>query len=1202
MPDKTESQKNLFFRRLDKYISERQTPLEAQALIGFSREYFQDHSGTQLANVDLENLYTNLLDCRHYIIHRQLQPEDDWELRLQLLGSKQTELYRDAFPISYRARFTPHEASADIQLIGQLDISGDIACAFSQEPWPSEQELAGEVLHFKIVSSRRELELSELVPILEQLGTRVLAEHPFEVTRTDGKSYVIHDFGLRLHPDIGFLETPQSLSLFQEAFIETWRGRVENDGFNRLILCAGLNWREAALLRAYGRYIRQTRLGYSQDFIAETLCRHPELSHQLVTLFHIRLQPEDHGRARVEETHLENQERGINQILETIEGRDEDVILRRYLEIIQATLRTNYYQKAATGGKKSYFSFKFDPAAISGLPLPRPTYEIFVYSPRVEGVHLRSGKVARGGLRWSDRQEDYRTEVLGLVKAQQVKNSVIVPMGAKGCFITKQMPEGVDRDVELKEGKACYELFIRGLLDITDNLVDGMVVPPGSVVRHDGDDPYLVVAADKGTASFSDIANSIAAEYNFWLGDAFASGGSQGYDHKQMGITAKGTWESVKRHFREQGADPERDPITAVGIGDMSGDVFGNGMLLSESIQLLAAFNHQYIFIDPNPNCETAFNERQRLFQLPGSSWSDYHPELISAGGGVFPRNIKWIPVTPQMQARFEISASRLSPPELIRAILKSPVQLIWNGGIGTYVKESGETHLDVSDKANDALRIDGKELRCKVLGEGGNLGITQRGRIEFALNGGACNSDFIDNAGGVDCSDHEVNIKILLNEEVASGRLSPNQRNRLLQEMTEELSTLVLRNNYRQAQALALAQRHARKFPDEYIHLIDGMERVGKLDRELEAIPTRKTLLERRDQGLGLTRPELSVLISYTRNELKQSLIDSWVTDDPLLARPLTSAFPPILLQRYLQAIYAHPLRREITASQITNELVNRMGVTYIDKLRQATGSDDANIVAAYVITREIYGIEKLWNQIEALDNKISASIQDTMLLELNKLVTRASWWLLRRRRPGSEIAACIDDYQAAVSTVTNSVERLQATIPGHNRWYDKFRGFTNAGVPELLAATTAAAEGLYWLLDIIDAASELDMDISALSPVYFSLGEHLELPWLDRQMRTYRASNHWQSLARDSYRDDLDAQQRAVTIGALKSNREQPKIAMQKWVQQHQPFLGRWQSIVDDMKNNPEVDCALFTVAINILSELSRNADNQNELLVEG
>ncbi|WP_339800232.1 NAD-glutamate dehydrogenase, partial [uncultured Marinobacter sp.] len=854
-------------------------------------------------------------------------------------GNELLRLYEGAFPASYQDMFSPRRAAIDLEHISAVSEGQSLAMSFYRALEEDEN-----TLHFKLFNPDEQLPLSDVMPIFENLGFRVIGEHPFEVTNHSGGRVWIHDFSLQTRSG-QIVDIHRIRPIFEELFRRVWFGEAENDGFNRLLLSAYLGWREIAILRTYARYMQQIRFSNSQSFIASTLVNHVALTGQLLELFDVRFNPvrnQSAGKSRAAQQKLALE---FNAGLDEVENLSEDRVLRLYLELIQATLRTNYFQMAADGKPKAYISVKLDPHSISDVPLPLPMYEIFVYSPQVEGVHLRGGKVARGGLRWSDRFEDYRTEILGLVKAQQVKNAVIVPVGAKGGFVAKQLPEPSDREAFQREGIAAYKTFIRGLLDITDNLVPEGISPPASVVRHDGDDHYLVVAADKGTATFSDIANGLAADYGFWMGDAFASGGSNGYDHKKMGITARGAWVSVERHFREIGINPATDPFTVIGIGDMAGDVFGNGLLQSGQAKLVAAFNHLHIFVDPDPDPARSFAERKRLFEMPRSAWSDYNSDLISEGGGVFNRSAKSIPVSPQMKTLLGIKADRVPPNMLISHILKARADLLWIGGIGTYVKGSDETHGDVGDKANDSLRINGAELGCRVVGEGGNLGMTQLGRIEFALQGGRLNTDFIDNSGGVDCSDHEVNMKILLNQVVAAGDLTEKQRNQLLEQMTEEVADLVLLNNYRQTQALSIANHEAAHRLEEYRRLIVGLEAAGKLNRELEFLPDDEALEERKNAGKGLTRPELAVLIAYVKADLKQTLIDSELPDDPMLIAEMHKVFPGAMVQRFASELQGHQLRREIIATQVANDMVNHMGITFVDRLTNSTGADPASI-----------------------------------------------------------------------------------------------------------------------------------------------------------------------------------------------------------------------------------------------------------------
>ncbi|HET6222591.1 MAG TPA: NAD-glutamate dehydrogenase domain-containing protein, partial [Dongiaceae bacterium] len=801
----------------------------------------------------------------------------------------------------------------------------------------------------------------------------------------------IHDFSM-VNADNAEVDLHQVRALFQEALTRLWAGEVEDDGFNRLVLRAGLGWREVGILRAYCKYLRQAAIPFSQAYMEDTLARNAGIARLLVKLFHTLFEPggrsdaEERGAAIVAE---------IEQALDSVANLDEDRILRRYLNVIRSTLRTNYFFGAREGRWKPYLSFKLDSHAVDELPLPRPLVEIFVYSPRVEAIHLRGGRVARGGIRWSDRREDFRTEVLGLMKTQMVKNAVIVPVGSKGGFVVKRPPVGGSREALMTEVVESYKTMMRGLLDLTDNLSGGKVVPPPEVACRDGDDPYLVVAADKGTATFSDIANGVSAEYGFWLGDAFASGGSAGYDHKKMGITARGAWESVKRHFRELGVDTQSQDFTVVGVGDMSGDVFGNGMLLSPHTRLVGAFNHLHIFLDPDADPAASFRERERLFDLPRSAWSDYDAKLISPGGGVFDRKAKSIRLSPEVKRCFGIARDSLTPAELIQTMLRAEVDMLWLGGIGTYVKASDETHAEVGDRANDSVRINAAELRCKVVGEGANLGFTQRGRIEYALEGGRINTDAVDNSAGVDTSDHEVNIKILLNEIVAAGDMTGKQRDRLLQELTDEVGALVLRDNYLQTQALSVTQHLGARMLDRQTRFMRTLEKAGRLDRAIEFLPNDETIAERKAVGAGLTRPELAVLLAYAKITLYDDLLASDLPDDPQLGKDLLDYFPEPLRRRYADAIAGHRLRREIIATVVTNEIVNRVGITFVHEVGEATGMPPADIARAYIAGREIFDMSALWREIEALDNKVPAQLQATMLVECGRALERGIVWL---------------------------------------------------------------------------------------------------------------------------------------------------------------------------------------------------------------
>lgn len=1089
------------------------------------------------------------------------------------------------FPAGYRERFAAHSAVVDMQHVLALSERKPLVMSFYQPLTQTGKQL----LHCKLYHADTPLALSDVLPILENLGLRVLGEFPYRLRHASGREFWIHDFAFTYSEGLD-LDIQQLNDTLQDAFVHIVQGDAENDAFNRLVLTAGLPWRDVALLRAYARYLKQIRLGFDLGYIASTLNNHTDIARELTRLFKTRF----YLARKLTSDDLDDKQQRLEQAiltaLDDVQVLNEDRILRRYLDLIKATLRTNFYQADGNGQNKPYFSFKFNPKLIPELPKPVPKFEIFVYSPRVEGVHLRFGNVARGGLRWSDREEDFRTEVLGLVKAQQVKNSVIVPVGAKGGFLPRRLPLGGSRDEIQAEGIACYRIFISGLLDITDNLKDGGVVPPANVVRHDDDDPYLVVAADKGTATFSDIANGIAIDYGFWLGDAFASGGSAGYDHKKMGITARGAWVGVQRHFRERGINVQEDPITVIGIGDMAGDVFGNGLLMSDKLQLVAAFNHLHIFIDPNPDPASSFAERQRLFDLPRSAWSDYDTALMSEGGGIFPRSLKSITITPQMKERFAIQADKLTPTELLHALLQAPVDLLWNGGIGTYVKSSEESHADVGDKANDALRVNGNELRCKVVGEGGNLGMTQLGRVEFGLNGGATNTDFIDNAGGVDCSDHEVNIKILLNEVVQAGDMTEKQRNQLLGSMTDEVGSLVLGNNYKQTQALSLAARRARERIAEYKRLMADLESRGKLDRAIEFLPSEEQLAERLAANQGLTRAELSVLISYSKIDLKEQLLKSQVPDDDYLTRDMETAFPPSLVSKFAEAMRRHRLKREIVSTQIANDLVNNMGITFVQRLKESTGMSPANVAGAYVIVRDIFHLPHWFRQIEALDYQVKAEIQLTLMDELMRLGRRATRWFLRSRRNEQDAGRDVAHFGPKIAQLGLKLDELLEG-PTRERWQARYQGFVEAGVPELLARMVAGTTHLYTLLPIIEASDVTGKDPAEVAKAFFAVGSSLDLAWYLQEISNLPVENNWQALAREAFRDDIDLQQRAITISVLQmadapQNMDE-RVAL--WLEQHRIMVERWRAMLDDLRSATGTDYAMYAVANRELVDLA-------------
>ncbi|AOY87250.1 NAD-glutamate dehydrogenase [Marinobacter salinus] len=1101
-------------------------------------------------------------------------------------GNELYRLWAGGFPPSYTDMFSPRRAAIDLEHIAAAANQDDLAMSFYRALEEDEN-----TLHFKLFYPDQPLPLSDVMPIFDNLGFRVIGEHPFEVLDRHSKTVWIHDFTLQAHAG-QIVDIHRIRPIFEDLFRRVWHGDAENDAFNRLLLSSYMSWREIALLRTFARYMRQIRFSNSQTFISNTLVNHVELTRVLLDYFEVRFNPERYqseGKSKAAQQKLEIE---FNAGLDEVENLSEDRVLRLFLELMQATLRTNYYQPDDQGGNKPYISVKFDPARISDMPLPLPMFEIFVYSPRVEGVHLRGGKVARGGLRWSDRFEDYRTEILGLVKAQQVKNAVIVPVGAKGGFVAKRLPDPSDREAFQAEGIAAYKTFIRGLLDITDNLVDGGIQPPERVIRHDADDHYLVVAADKGTATFSDIANGLAAEYGFWMGDAFASGGSNGYDHKKMGITARGAWVSVERHFREMSINPALDEFTAIGIGDMGGDVFGNGMLCSEKTRLVAAFNHIHIFVDPAPDPERSFKERHRLFQLPRSAWTDYDTKLISKGGGVFSRNAKSIPVSPEMKKLLGIKSDRVPPNMLISHILRAEVDLLWVGGIGTYVKSASESHADVGDKANDGLRINGSEMRCKVVGEGGNLGLTQLGRIEFALKGGRLNTDFIDNSGGVDCSDHEVNMKILLNRAVALGDLTGKQRNVMLEEMTDDVAALVLKNNYRQTQAISIASADAATRLEEYRRLMNTMESEGKLNRTLEFLPDDETLTERKLNKKGLTRPELSVLISYVKGDLKQTLIASTLPDEPLLAGEMYKVFPRELTLKFSGELGEHQLRREIIATQIANDMVNHMGITFVERLSQSTGADAASIALAWIIARDVFRIDNWWDKIESLDFHIPAKLQMELMQDLMRLMRRAVRWLLRNRRAELSIQNHMERFADSVWAITAGLPDYlgeQARLS----WERRHVALEEAGLPKELASVLSGTDYLYSSLGIIEAQEASGMPLKTVANLYYELGDKLDLNWFAAAIASLTPVSHWQALARESFREDLDWQQRALTTGVLKlaEKPEDVPVCVEKWLQHYGPMIGRWKSMLAELKGVREPEYAMFSVALRELLDLAQS-----------
>lgn len=1083
------------------------------------------------------------------------------------------------FPAAYREQVSPAEAVADFAMARTLSSDTPVAVALSSPA-------AGQ-LKFRLYSNQSGIALSTSLPMLENMGVIVDSERAYVMPRHQKPPVHLHDFALRVsNPQLDFNGVKQQ---FEQVFLAVWKGAAENDGFNRLTLAAGLALDDIVTLRAYAKYLRQAGFTFSQSYIEQTLARHPGVTKDLVRLFQLRFDP------ALEANRLSACAQCVTDIqaaLDAVTNADEDRILRRLLAVMEATLRTNAFQTTAKGQRKDYLSFKLESARVPELPEPKPLYEIFVYSARFEGIHLRGGKVARGGLRWSDRPEDFRTEVLGLVKAQMVKNAVIVPVGSKGGFVLKGAPPATEREAHLKYAVHCYQTFLRGLLDLTDNLAAGKIVPPLRVVRHDGDDPYLVVAADKGTAAFSDFANAVSAEYGFWLGDAFASGGSAGYDHKKMGITARGAWESVKRHFREMGINTQTTGFSVVGIGDMSGDVFGNCMLLSPHIRLIAAFDHRHIFLDPSPDSAASFAERKRLFTLSRSSWDDYDKSLLSKGGAVFPRTAKSIPLTNEVKAALAIDPliTTMTPAELMRAVLKAPVDLFYNGGIGTYVKASFQSHGEVGDRANDALRIDAKELRCKVIAEGGNLGLTQLGRIEAAQHGVRLYSDAIDNSAGVDCSDHEVNIKILLTAAIENGALAAAERNTLLAEMTDEVGTLVLKDNYYQTQSLSVSGVRGERILDAQARFIREQEKAGRLNRSVEFLPTEDQIAERRTKKQALTAPERAVLLAYSKMALFDELLKSDLIDDAYVAAALRAYFPVPLRARFAAIIPLHPLKREIIATAIANSTINRTGSVFVHRMMEETGATAAEVVRCFILARDTFGIDTLWTAIDQLDNRVATTAQAEMLIASGRLVLRATLWFLRRRAermPIGNVLAFFSPGIAAVSAHLStylSTEDLAALTQNEN-------ALTNAGVPPAVASDVARLDAMYSVLDIVELSHETKRPVELAAQLYFALIGRLNLRWVANQITALLTDTHWQSMARAAMRDDLANLQRQLTKSVLTHSPSltAAEALIAAWEMHNHKNLQRVRDVLKDLTTARESDLAMLSVLMRELRILT-------------
>ncbi len=1094
-------------------------------------------------------------------------------------GDRLYKSYGTVFPAGYQEDTSPKEACGDIRVIDDMladgiDRSVDLYKARDLEPGD---------MRFIVYSVDTPIPLSHALPILEEMGAEVYTEHPYEAKLHSGRAFWIQDFHLR-HESDATIDVEAISDRFEECFMAVLSGEAENDGLNRLIVAAGLDWRQVTLLRTYAKHILQLGVPFSQDYMEDVLVAHADLARHLVQKFENEFDPAiaKARRSRERKAIQRKVERGLAKAGNV----DEDRILNAFAGGVEATLRSNYFLRV-DGKPKSYISIKLDPAELPEVPLPKPKYEVFVYSPEVEGVHLRSGDIARGGLRWSDRREDFRTEVLGLMKAQVVKNTVIVPTGAKGGFFPKRAPVG-DRDEIFANGVHCYKTFIRGLLDITDNVVDDEIVTPENIVRRDGDDPYLVVAADKGTATFSDIANGLSADYGFWLDDAFASGGSAGYDHKAMGITARGGWEAVKRHFHEMGVNTQNDPFTVAGIGDMSGDVFGNGMLLSKKIKLVAAFNHRRIFLDPDPDMAASFKERQRLFRKRGSTWDDYNEALISKGGGVFSRQAKTIRLSNETRRLLKVDATSLQPDELIRAILKMPVDLLWNGGIGTYVKASSEGHSDVGDRSNDALRVNADELRCKVIGEGGNLGLTQRARVEYGLNGGRINTDFIDNSGGVDCSDREVNIKILLSDVTKKKKMSRARRNELLASMTDDVANLVLRNNYLQTQAISMAEMLSAERLDELARLIADLERSGELNRSLEFLPDESELDDRRNRQQGLTRPELAVVLSYAKINLYNGLIDSDADLTDFLQIDPQRYFPDKLRKRYVELIPGHRLSRQILATLIANDIVNRMGPAFVQRAQVDTGASIVTIARAYEVARIICRARPMLKEIEGLDHVIPAKAQMLMMFEISRTLRHVCNWLIEQYGEDLDIVQTVGRLKDGMRRVyTRSSSYVSRAA--HARMQKAQVEWMSMGVPEKLANNVALLTLTRAALDIVDVAAERNRDVIDSARLYAKFNDALEIYWLHNSAEDLEVKGRWQAQARTNLREEIYHLRRDLALGLIKQrSKRDPRVVVDEWLARHAKDVAKYKRSLEEMRLRSKIDFATLSVAAQELKRL--------------
>ncbi len=1094
-------------------------------------------------------------------------------------GLKLAQKYAEGFPDTYCDSVRAQEALKDIAFIEKVLRDGKLRVSLHR---PAGAESAR--VNLKWYNAKHELSLSQILPAMKCMGLETDAENgPYQVLPREAATGVwVHDCLARMRAGLK-ADIEAVKEKFEECLIRAWNGEVEADDYNQLVLLADLNWREVVILRSIGKYLRQAAMPYSEEAIVRALTSHPQAAQLLVKLFITRHDP---ALSKERDKEMARLEKALRDYYANVSLLEQDIILRRFLNVITNTLRTNYFQKDADGNFKPYLSFKLNSRQLDDLPLPRPYAEIFVYSPRVEAIHLRGGKVARGGIRWSDRREDFRTEVLSLMKAQQVKNTVIVPVGSKGGFVVKT-PNPPDMG---EEGIACYQTMMRGLLDLTDNHVGGKIAHPKQVVRHDDDDPYLVVAADKGTAKFSDIANAISLERGFWLGDAFASGGSAGYDHKEMGITAKGAWEAIKRHFREIGKNIQKQDFTVVGVGDMSGDVFGNGMLLSPRIKLLAAFNHKHIFIDPSPDIKASFEERQRLFDLPRSQWSDYDKKAISKGGGIYGRDVKSIKLSREARDVFNIAQEEIAPDKLIQALLKSRVELLWFGGIGTYIKGAEENNLDAGDRSNDGVRVNAEEIRALVIGEGANLGMTQRARIAYAAKGGRLNTDAIDNSAGVDTSDHEVNIKILLDPIVQAKKLTLKERNQLLVRMTQEVATLVLRDNYAQTLTLSVAQRRAAEMLPVHARLMHNLERKGLLNRRVEFLPDDDEIQERLGHGRGLTRPELAVLMAYAKIDLYDSILASPLPDNPGLAYELQFYFPKPLQEKYGDEIRQHRLQREIIAAFTTNSVINRGGPHITQLLQEKTGKSSAEIAGAFAVFRDVFNLRQLWTEIEALDDKVASDVTNELHVRIGKSIERTTPWYAQRADL-KDTATLIEKHRVAVQAISRWMESGHGVFPERDKDKRRFQELLNAGVPEKLVRYVLTLPALTHVPEIAEIAEHSGRKLEDVAEFYFALEARFQLFWLRNQARELVSTSHWQREALDNLIEDLYRVQTKLTQMMLsecaktKSTKKSTE-QIEAWVATR-GGLSAYDSLITQISNTKPLDFAMLSLGLRQLQQ---------------